>query len=89
VRVHIAGAAQAVTLSVEDHGPGVPDAERERIFAPFYQVPGAPPGGMGLGLALVQQVAHYHRGKALVRARDGGGSRFEVVLPRSADVRVE
>jgi signal transduction histidine kinase len=89
VRVHVSGAAHAVTLSVEDQGPGVPEAERERIFAPFYQVPGAPPGGMGLGLALVQQVAHYHRGKALVRPREGGGSRFEVLLPRSADVRVD
>jgi signal transduction histidine kinase len=71
-----------VTIAVEDRGPGVPEAERERIFAPFYQLPGAAPGGMGLGLALVQQVAHYHRGRAQVRPRDGGGSRFEVVLPR-------
>jgi signal transduction histidine kinase len=89
VRAHLAGTAQAVTLSVEDRGPGVPEAERERIFAPFYQMPGAAGDGMGLGLALVQQVAHYHRGKALVRAREGGGSRFEVVLPRSADGRVD
>jgi signal transduction histidine kinase len=89
VHAHIAGTANAVTLSVEDRGPDVPEAERERIFAPFYQVPGVASGGMGLGLALVQQVAHHHRGKALVRPREGGGSRFEVVLPRSTDGPVE
>jgi signal transduction histidine kinase len=82
VRARLSATADAVTIAVEDRGPGVPEAERERIFAPFYQLPGAAPGGMGLGLALVQQVAHYHRGRAQVRPRDGGGSRFEVVLPR-------
>jgi signal transduction histidine kinase len=84
VRALVAADGHSVTLAVEDRGPGVPEAERERIFAPFYQVPGAAPGGMGLGLALVQQVAHYHRGRALVRPREGGGSRFEVILPRAA-----
>jgi signal transduction histidine kinase len=81
VRAHLAATADSVTLSVDDRGPGVPDAERERIFAPFYQVPGAAAGGLGLGLALVRQVAHHHRGQARVRPREGGGSRFEVVLP--------
>jgi len=82
VRARLSATADAVTIAVEDRGPGVPEAERERIFAPFYQLPGAAPGGMGLGLALVQQVAHYHRGRAQVHPRQGGGSRFEVVLPR-------
>jgi signal transduction histidine kinase len=74
---------EAVVLAVEDRGPGVRDEDRERIFAPFYQAPGASNGGMGLGLALVRQVAEYHGGRALVRPREGGGSRFEVVLPRA------
>jgi len=73
-----------VVLAVEDAGPGIPVEERERIFAPFYRLPGADrnAGGVGLGLALVRQVARYHGGDA--RALDGaqGGSRFEVVLPR-------
>jgi signal transduction histidine kinase len=74
---------EAVVLAVEDRGPGVREEDRQRIFAPFYQAPGATSGGMGLGLALVRQVAEYHGGQALVRPREGGGSRFEVLLPRS------
>jgi two-component system OmpR family sensor kinase len=83
VTASVTGRPEAVVLAVEDRGPGVRDEDRERIFAPFYQAPGASGGGMGLGLALVRQVAEYHGGQALVRPRDGGGSRFEVVLPRA------
>jgi signal transduction histidine kinase len=84
VRAHLAASPDTVTFSVEDRGPGVPEAERDRIFAPFYQVPGGQSAdGLGLGLALVRQVAHHHRGQARVRPREGGGSRFEVVLPRA------
>jgi signal transduction histidine kinase len=93
-RLH-AGGAVAVTvgrdgdqalLAVEDDGPGVPESERERIFAPFYRPPGPrPPGdtGLGLGLALVRQVARYHGGDITYAARQPRGSRFEVRLPMS------
>jgi signal transduction histidine kinase len=84
VRADVSMNGEDVVLVVEDRGPGVPEAEREKIFAPFYQGRGAAPGGSGLGLALVQQVAHYHRGRAVAKGREGGGSRFEVRLPRSA-----
>jgi signal transduction histidine kinase len=73
--------SQRATVVVEDRGPGIPEGERERIFAPFYRLPGADSGGAGVGLALVRQVAHYHGGVARVLAREGGGSRFEVSLP--------
>jgi signal transduction histidine kinase len=72
---------QIATVAVEDRGPGVPEAERDRIFAPFYRLPGANKQGTGLGLALVRQVAQYHGGKARVVQREGGGSRFEVTFP--------
>ena len=57
------GKAQAV-IRVSDHGPGVPPELRERIFEPFYRLPGASEreGGVGLGLALVRAIAHRHRG---------------------------
>jgi len=75
-------AANAVVIAAEDRGPGIPDEDRERIFAPFYRRPGrAAAPGHGLGLALVRQVARYHGGDARHVPRDGGRSRFEVSLP--------
>jgi signal transduction histidine kinase len=61
----------------------VPEAERERIFEPFYRLAGAREraGGVGLGLALVRQIARKHGGEVKCLPRDGGGSCFEVVLP--------
>ena len=70
-------------LAVADRGPGVADAERERIFEPFYRPRGASEsrdGSFGLGLALVRQIARHHGGDARCRPREGGGSVFEVEL---------
>ena len=79
--------AGAALLSVADRGPGVPDSERERIFQPFYRPPGAPSeGGIGLGLALVRQIAQHHGGQVRCLDREGGGTTFQVELPTgSAD----
>ena len=72
-----------VAFRVCDRGAGVPAAERERIFEPFYRLPGHAEreGGVGLGLALVRQIAAAHRGEVRCEARDGGGSCFVVTLP--------
>jgi signal transduction histidine kinase len=89
LKVTLASTNENVILNVEDGGPGIPESERERIFAPFYRL--GPPsgartdgGGFGIGLAMVRQVARYHGGdvRALARA-SGTGTRFEVVLPRN------
>jgi len=72
-----------VRLQVSDRGPGVAEAERERIFEPFYRVSsqGGESAGSGLGLALVRQIARRHGGEARCLGRVGGGSTFEVDLP--------
>lgn len=74
-----------IQLQVCDGGPGVPEAERKNIFAPFYRVPGASEreGGVGLGLSLVQQIAHRHGGEVQCIARNEPGSCFLVTLPAS------
>jgi signal transduction histidine kinase len=84
IRAEIQRSGSHVLLAVEDDGPGVPEGERERIFAPFYRPPGPrPPGdtGLGIGLALVRQVARYHGGDVAYVSRQPTGSRFEVRLP--------
>ena len=51
-------------MTVSDHGPGINEHDRERIFAPFYRAPSSKAGGAGLGLALVRQIARQHGGDA-------------------------
>ncbi|HEY2927561.1 HAMP domain-containing sensor histidine kinase [Piscinibacter sp.] len=73
-------------VRVCDRGPGVPEPLRERIFEPFYRLPGhaEKSGGVGLGLSLVKQIAERHGGHVRCEARDGGGSCFVIALPQSA-----
>jgi len=70
-------------VSVEDRGPGVPPDQRERIFEPFYRLPGASEreGGVGLGLSLVKTIVERHGGQIRCESREGGGARFVVELP--------
>jgi signal transduction histidine kinase len=68
-------------LIVEDRGPGVPEADRERIFMPFIQAEGETERGSGLGLSLCREVALAHGGAVWVEDRPGGGSRFCLKLP--------
>lgn len=74
------GSAQ---VRVCDRGPGVPAAQRERIFEPFYRLPGASErtGGVGLGLALVRSIAARHHGSAHCQEHPGGGACFVLKLP--------
>ncbi len=74
----------AVLVRVCDRGSGVPEAYRERIFEAFFRLPGHAEreGGVGLGLALVRQIATRHGGQVRCLPREGGGSCFELRLPR-------
>jgi signal transduction histidine kinase len=65
-----------VRIVVADNGPGVPEAERERVFEPFVS---GKPAGMGLGLAVSRAIAEAHGG-SLATAASGHGE-FHLVLP--------
>ncbi|MES2424586.1 MAG: ATP-binding protein [Pseudomonadota bacterium] len=86
VQVHLAAQGGRAVLRVSDRGPGVPAAQRERIFEPFYRLPGASEreGGVGLGLALVKSIAERHGGTVRCEDQQGGGASFVVELPLQA-----
>ena len=73
-----------IELRVCDRGPGVPVELRERIFEPFYRLPGhaEKSGGVGLGLSLVHQIAQRHGGSVRCESREGGGSCFVLRFPK-------
>jgi signal transduction histidine kinase len=68
----------AVSVAVEDTGPGISARETERIFRPFWSRDG---GGTGLGLAIARELAVALGGRIELDSREGAGSRFELVLP--------
>ena len=75
-------------LSVADHGPGLREEDRERIFEPFYRADPSrsrDSGGAGLGLSIVNAVVLAHGGRIGVRETSGGGATFEVELPLASD----
>jgi len=69
-------------LEVEDTGPGIPSAERSRVFDRFYRGESAAAGGSGLGLAIVRRIAERHGGRIeLLDPANGAGLRARIVLP--------
>ena len=85
VTLHITRDGSTAVLRVCDLGPGVPPDQRERIFEPFYRLPGASEraGGVGLGLALVRSIAARHGGSVVCEGRPDGaaGACFVLRLP--------
>ncbi len=84
VRVAAAARGRSVALTVSDQGPGVPLADRARIFEPFMRLPGIRRDrtqGSGLGLAIGSRIATAHGGEITIDDAPGGGARFTVLLP--------
>ena len=76
------GDVDAMTLSVADRGPGVPEGDRERIFAPFAHGEGEQRSkGLGIGLYEARSLARLHGGKLEYVPRKGGGSEFRLTVP--------
>lgn len=83
VRVRREGAA--ALLEVDDAGPGIPEAERERVFDRFYRRAGAGEPGSGLGLAIVRSVAERHGAALSMSESPAGGLRVGLRFPRVAE----
>ncbi|MGE5271867.1 MAG: ATP-binding protein, partial [Thiohalocapsa sp.] len=74
-----------VDILVDDDGPGIPVAERERVFRPFVRLDASrnpSTGGVGLGLTIARDVARSHGGDVRLEASPRGGLRARVHLPR-------
>jgi signal transduction histidine kinase len=85
VRVTIDGGPATIRLIVDDDGPGIPEAERERVLERFYRVGGGgahAAGGSGLGLAIVAWVMDAHGGTVEVLAAPSGGTRVTLGFAR-------
>jgi len=72
-------------IRIQDQGPGLPPAELERVFEPFYRVEGSrsrETGGTGLGLTIARGIAEAHGGQLSLRNREEGGLEATLALPR-------
>ena len=88
IDVSIIDSPEAVCIRIEDRGPGIPAAERERVFEPYVRLDPSRAkhtGGTGLGLAIARAVARSHRGDIVLSDRAGGGLCAALTLPRSRD----
>ena len=89
VRVGLEVAGPAARLTVDDEGPGVAPAERERVWLPFYRSDGdatAATGGSGLGLAVVRDLVRRHGGRTWIERAPTGGARAVVELPLATPI---
>lgn len=86
IEVEVVAEGDRAQIRVRDHGPGIPAAEREKVFQRFHRVDrpeSAHKPGTGIGLALVRDLARAHGGDAEARGREGGGCELRVSLPRA------
>jgi len=82
IQVALAARDGQAVLSVSDAGPGIPAELRERVFEPYYRIPGSAGSGSGLGLAIVREVVERLGGQiALLDGEGGHGMRVELTIP--------
>jgi two-component system sensor histidine kinase KdpD len=88
IDISLGRTGEEILITVADRGPGIPQADLERVFDKFYRVQrdkrNSNPTGSGLGLAVCKGVVEAHGGHIEARAREGGGVIFSVTLPISS-----
>lgn len=78
LRLHAVAAGSNVEISIADSGDGIPDAQKSKIFEPFYTTKDM---GTGLGLAIARQIIQEHNGRISFSSRENAGTVFTIVLP--------
>jgi two-component system osmolarity sensor histidine kinase EnvZ len=85
VDIHTGLEGKTAYIEVLDRGPGIPEADAQRMLQPFTRMDNArSTSGTGLGLAIVDRIARLHGGTIKLLPRAGGGLRVRVELPSSA-----
>jgi len=87
VQTRVSRPGRAISLVVEDSGPGIPTEVRDRIFTPYFTTKHES-GGSGLGLAIVHRIVTDHGGRIAVGSSPLGGARFLVELPLAAPIEL-
>jgi signal transduction histidine kinase len=85
-RVALLSADDSLQIVIDDDGPGIPDADFERVFAPFVRLEESrsqDTGGIGLGMAIARSIVRGHGGDITLANRAGGGLRAVIHLPRA------
>lgn len=88
-RISLQDSAKAVSIIVDDDGPGIPEGEMDRAFQPFVRLEGSrsrETGGSGLGLAITRSIVLNHGGDITLVNRPEGGLRVTLTLPRGVDI---
>ena len=88
VELDLSSSPETVTIRVRDHGPGIPQEQRDKIFERFYRAAGPKQreiGGLGMGLYIVSEIIKHLGGTITVESAVGKGSTFTVTLPRKRD----
>ncbi|HEU5177050.1 MAG TPA: ATP-binding protein [Burkholderiales bacterium] len=83
--IEVSDTPQRLRIAVLDRGPGIPPAELERVFEPFYRLDASrnlDQGGTGLGLSIARNIARWHGGDVTLSNAPGGGLIAELALPR-------
>jgi heavy metal sensor kinase len=91
VELKLANSGQAI-IEVQDSGPGIPAAHRDRIFDRFYRVDASrsrEEGGVGLGLAIARWAIEANGGRIQLASDRGSGSVFQVLLPRANNISAQ
>ncbi|MGH7573538.1 MAG: ATP-binding protein [Longimicrobiales bacterium] len=81
IRIRGEGDDEELRVSVEDSGPGIPEAKREHIFERFWKGESGDRRGAGLGLSIAKGIIDAHGGRIWAESKNGGGSRFTFTLP--------
>ncbi len=88
IRFEVLKTAERAVVRIANTGPGIPVAERERLFQRFYRGDGSRSGrteGVGLGLSLTREVVRAHGGEVLLEESNGASTSFRLTLPVGSD----